>query len=97
MNSQDIRDALEDTEIFSSDISEASDDSDKDKTYNPPVTGNNQSDTDSDSKYGKSSYNKIKKTSSGLFFDILLFKIRLNILYLFIFFYEFFLKIASVT
>ena len=47
MNSQDIRDALEDTEIFSSDISEASDDSDKDKTYNPPVTGNNQSDTDS--------------------------------------------------
>ena len=56
MNSQDIREALEDTEIFSSDISEASDDSDKDKTYNPPVTGNNQSDTDSDSKYGKSSY-----------------------------------------
>ena len=35
MNSQHILDALEDTEIFSSDISEASDDSDKDKSYNP--------------------------------------------------------------
>ena len=56
MNSQDIRDALEDTEFFSSDISEASDDSDKDKTYNPQVTGNNQSNTVSDSKYGKSGY-----------------------------------------
>ena len=54
MNSQDIRDALEDTNIFSSDISEASDDSDKDKSYNPPVSGNNQSDTDLDSEYGKS-------------------------------------------
>ena len=62
MNSQDIPDALEDTEIFSSTISEASDDSNKDKAYNPQVTGNNQSDTDSDSKYGKSGYSwKIKQ------------------------------------
>ena len=45
-----------DTDIFSSDILEASDDSDKDKTCNPPVTGNNQSDTDPDSEYGKSGH-----------------------------------------
>ena len=46
MNSQDIRYALEDTDIFLSDISGASDDSDKDKTYNPPDSGKQKSDTD---------------------------------------------------
>ena len=46
--------ALNSQDNFSSDISEASDDSDKDKSYNPPVSGNNQSDTDLDSEYGKS-------------------------------------------
>ena len=46
-NSQDIHDALEYTDIFSSDILEASDDSDKNQTYNPPLSSNNQSDTDS--------------------------------------------------
>ena len=54
MNSQDIRYALEDTDIFLSDISGASDDSDKDKTYNPPDSGKQKSDTDSDSEYGYS-------------------------------------------
>ena len=54
MNSQDIRYALEDTDIFLSNISGASDDSDKDKTYNPPDSGKQKSDTDSDSEYGNS-------------------------------------------
>ena len=49
MNSQDIRDALEDTDIFNL---EASEDSDKQTSYNPQVSGNNQSDTVSNSEYG---------------------------------------------
>ena len=54
MNSKDI--CEEDMDIFSSAISEASDHSDKVKSYYPPVSGNNQPDTDLDTKYGKSGY-----------------------------------------
>ena len=54
MNSHDIRHVLKDTDIFLSDISGAFDDSDKDKTYNPPDSGKQKSYTDSDLEYGNS-------------------------------------------
>ena len=54
MISQDIRDALDDTDIFLSDIFWASNDSNKDKSYQPPDSVKQQYDTDSDSEYGKS-------------------------------------------
>ena len=54
MDSQEIRDALKRTDNFSSDISGASDDSDDDKTYHPPDSGKEMSDSDSKIEYGNS-------------------------------------------
>ena len=54
MNSQEIRDALNNTDIFLSDPSGASDDSTEDKTYKPPDFRKQEADTSSDSEYGKS-------------------------------------------
>ena len=91
MNSKDI--CEEDMDIFISDISEASEHSDKDKSFYPPVTGNNQPDTDLDTECCKSGYSWKIKQFLG-YFSIYYF----CVFYIFfIIFYNFSLEIASVT